>query len=128
MLMGDVAHGWEDENGKKSLNFCLSCKCCKGDCPVNVDMATYKAEFLSHYYEGRLRPRTAYTFGLVHWWARLASVMPGVANFVSSAPIIGSLFKKVGGIAQQREIPKFAATTFRQWFIDKKKYPHEDRP
>ena len=57
---------------KEALDLCLACKGCKGDCPVNVDMATYKAEFLSHYYEGRLRPRAAYAMGLIHWWARLA--------------------------------------------------------
>src|SRR5699024_6894948 len=42
--------GWRDENVKEALDLCLACKGCKGDCPVNVDMATYKAEFLSHYY------------------------------------------------------------------------------
>ncbi|HJT70044.1 MAG TPA: FAD-binding and (Fe-S)-binding domain-containing protein, partial [Terriglobales bacterium] len=51
MLHGDViTNGWRDENVKESLDLCLSCKGCKGDCPVNVDMATYKAEFLSHYW------------------------------------------------------------------------------
>ncbi|HXS36826.1 MAG TPA: FAD-linked oxidase C-terminal domain-containing protein, partial [Flavipsychrobacter sp.] len=121
MLMGDVAHGWKDDNVKDSLDLCLSCKGCKGDCPVNVDMATYKAEFLSHYYDGRLRPRTAYTFGLVYWWSRLASLMPGVANFIMHAPILSDLFKKAGGIAPQRTLPKFAATTFRDWFKNRNK-------
>src|SRR5689334_7973321 len=75
MLHGDViTDGWRDESVKESLDLCLSCKGCKGDCPVNVDMATYKAEFLSHYWEGRIRPRHAYAFGLVDQWARLASI------------------------------------------------------
>jgi FAD/FMN-containing dehydrogenase/Fe-S oxidoreductase len=121
MLMGDVAHGWKDENVKDSLDLCLSCKGCKGDCPVNVDMATYKAEFLSHYYKRKLRPRTAYAFGWIYWWSRLASVMPGVANFCTQTPIIKDIFKKIGGIAPQREIPKFAETTFREWFKNRKK-------
>jgi FAD/FMN-containing dehydrogenase/Fe-S oxidoreductase len=127
MLMGDVAHGWKDEHVKESLDLCLACKGCKGDCPVNVDMATYKAEFLSHYYEGKLRPRTAYTFGWVYWWSRIASQMPGVANFMTHAPILGTLFKKAGGIAQQRQMPKFAATTFRDWFKGRKKVPHAQK-
>ena len=64
MLHGDVINdGWRDENVKEALDLCLACKGCKGDCPVNVDMATYKAEFLSHYWEGRIRPRHAYAFG-----------------------------------------------------------------
>src|SRR5207247_9901123 len=49
--------GWRDEAVRESLDLCLACKGCKGDCPVNVDIATYKAELLSHYYAGRLRPR-----------------------------------------------------------------------
>jgi len=52
MAQGDVIRGgWRDENVKESLDLCLSCKGCKSDCPVGVDLATYKAEFLSHYHE-----------------------------------------------------------------------------
>ena len=82
MLNGDViADGWRDENVKKALDLCLACKGCKGDCPVNVDMATYKAEFLSHYWEGRLRPRYAYAFGLIDQWARAGVDCAGVREF-----------------------------------------------
>ncbi len=74
MMHGDVIRdGWKSEEVFDALDLCLSCKGCKGDCPVNVDMATYKAEFLSHYYENRLRPRYAYAMGWIHRWARLAS-------------------------------------------------------
>ena len=72
--------GWRDEEVKEALDLCLACKGCKSDCPAHVDMATYKAEFLSHYYEGRLRPRSAYAMGLVHWWARLGAKAPGLVN------------------------------------------------
>ena len=51
-----IRDGWRSEEVKQSLDLCLACKGCKSDCPVSVDVATYKAEFLSHYYEGRLRP------------------------------------------------------------------------
>ena len=88
MMRGDViADGWRDEHVKESLDLCLSCKGCKNDCPVSVDMATYKAEFLAHYYEGRMRPRQAYAMGLVANWARIASCAPGLANFLSDAPL-----------------------------------------
>jgi predicted DNA-binding protein with PD1-like motif len=85
MLNGEVlTDGWGSEPVKEALDLCLACKGCKHDCPVNVDMATYKAEFLSHYYEGRLRPRHAYAMGWI-WWSRLASYAPGLANFFSPA-------------------------------------------
>jgi FAD/FMN-containing dehydrogenase/Fe-S oxidoreductase len=121
MLQGDVINGWKSKEVKESLELCLSCKGCKGDCPVKVDMATYKAEFLSHYYEGRLRPRSAYVFGWIYWWARIASVLPGVANFFTRTPVISNLIKGLGGIAQKRKMPKFASYTFRDWFFNRKK-------
>jgi Fe-S oxidoreductase len=129
MLRGETigSHGWRDEAVKDALDLCLACKGCKGDCPVNVDMATYKAEFLSHYYAGRPRPRTAYAMGLIYWWARLASRMPNLANFLSHAPVFSTLFKAAGGIAQQRTVPRFAPRTFREWFEARPPRPHTGR-
>jgi FAD/FMN-containing dehydrogenase/Fe-S oxidoreductase len=122
MLHGDVVKGgWKDEHVKESLDLCLACKGCKHDCPVNVDMATYKSEFLSHYYEGRLRPITAYVFGWIYWWSKIASKIPGVANFLMHAPGISTITKALTGIAQQRKMPKYAEITFRDWFFDRKK-------
>jgi len=128
MLMGDVAHGWKDEHVKESLDLCLSCKGCKSDCPVNVDMATYKAEFLSHYYKGKLRPVTAYTFGWIHRWASIASAIPGIANFVTQSKILSPLFKWIGGIAPQRKVPRFANTTFKKWFSKRNAPGQRPRP
>jgi Fe-S oxidoreductase len=68
--------GWRDDSTREALDLCLACKGCKSECPMQVDMATYKAEFLSHYYAGRLRPISAYSIGLICWWARTASLMP----------------------------------------------------
>jgi FAD/FMN-containing dehydrogenase/Fe-S oxidoreductase len=117
MLNGEVINdGWRSEEVKDALDLCLACKGCKSDCPVSVDMATYKAEFLSHYYEGRLRPRHAYAMGWIYWWARLASLAPAVANFVSGTPLLSGIFKWLGGIDSRRQVPKFAPQTFRQWF------------
>ena len=113
MLHGDpLEDGWHSDAVHEALDLCLACKGCKGDCPVNVDMATYKAEFLSHYYEGRLRPRHAYSMGLIYWWARLASLAPRAVNLVSHAPILSRVAKALGGIAPERTIPRFANQTF----------------
>src|SRR5437016_14368060 len=90
--------GWQDENVKASLDLCLSCKGCKSDCPVGVDVATYKAEFLSHYYERRLRPRSAYAFGNIDIWARLASNVPGLVNLTTQLPFLRDIAKLLSGM------------------------------
>jgi Fe-S oxidoreductase len=117
MLQGEViTDGWKSEHVKEALDLCLACKGCKGDCPVNVDMATYKAEFLSHYYAGRLRPRSAYAFGLIMYWARLAALRPEVANFLTQTPLLRGVAKAIAGVAPKRRIPAFAPRTFQDWF------------
>jgi FAD/FMN-containing dehydrogenase/Fe-S oxidoreductase len=117
MLQGDpLNEGWRSEHVKDALDLCLACKGCKGDCPVNVDMATYKAEFLSHYYAGRLRPLSAYSMGLIYWWSRLAARAPALANFLTHAPLLGAVSKRLAGVAPQRAMPSFAPQTLTQWF------------
>ncbi|WP_119459421.1 FAD-binding and (Fe-S)-binding domain-containing protein [Rhodospirillaceae bacterium SYSU D60014] len=113
---GPLDEGWRSDAVREALDLCLACKGCKGDCPVNVDMATYKAEFFSHYYKGRLRPRTAYSMGLIYWWSRVASHMPGFANAVLQASPFSGLAKAAGGIAPQRRMPRFARQTFKEWY------------
>jgi FAD/FMN-containing dehydrogenase/Fe-S oxidoreductase len=117
MTQGEVIKDkWRDEQVKDSLELCLSCKGCKSDCPVGVDVATYKAEFLSHYYEGRVRPRSAYAFANIDIWARLASRVPGLVNLNTQLPGLRGLAKLASGMPQQRSIPAFAPQTFRNWF------------
>jgi FAD/FMN-containing dehydrogenase/Fe-S oxidoreductase len=130
MLNGELREeGWKNEPVKEALDLCLACKGCKGDCPVNVDMATYKAEFLSHYYEGRLRPRHAYAMGWIYWWARLASWSPGLANFFGQTPLLRQAAKWMGGIAPERSLPAFAPETFKTWFARRQpRIGREGRP
>ena len=112
MLRGEVIghRGWRDETVKESLDLCLACKGCKSDCPVRVDVATYKAEFFHHYYRGRLRPLSHYALGLIYWEARLASRVPRLAN------ALAPLGKRLIGIAPERSLPRFADQTFRAWW------------
>ena len=105
MLHGDpIKDGWRSEEVLEALDLCLSCKGCKSDCPVNVDMASYKAEFLAHHYEGRLRPRPAYSMGLIHRWTRIVAavpwMLPAVVNFATQTEGIGRLVRMIGGISQ----------------------------
>jgi FAD/FMN-containing dehydrogenase/Fe-S oxidoreductase len=116
MMQRDVISGWKSEAVHDALDLCLACKGCKGDCPVNVDMATYKAEFLSHYYAGRLRPRSAYAIGLIHWASLLAGSVPWLANFFTQTPLLASAAKAMAGIAPQRRIPPYASEPFKKWF------------
>ena len=118
MTQGEVIRdGWRSEEVKHSLDLCLACKGCKSDCPVGVDVATYKAEFLSHYYEGRVRPLNAYAFGNIDFWASLASKAPALVNLTTQLPFLSDIVKLVGGIPAQRRIPAFAPETFKHWFF-----------
>lgn len=121
MLQGDeVQDGWRSTAVHDALDFCLACKGCKSDCPMHVDMASYKAEFMHRHWKGRLRPRASYAMGLIWWWSRMASVAPGLANAVSHAPALTRAVKRAGGLATAREIPAFATPDFRTWFRRRK--------
>jgi FAD/FMN-containing dehydrogenase/Fe-S oxidoreductase len=113
---GELAGGWRNDEVEEALDLCLACKGCKGECPVNVDMATAKAEFRAHHYAGRLRPRAAYSMGLIHWWAKLAARAPRLVNTIGATPGVRGLAKRAAGIAPQRQIPRFADETFRAWW------------
>jgi FAD/FMN-containing dehydrogenase/Fe-S oxidoreductase len=116
MLQGEVIRdGWRDERVKKALDLCLSCKACKSECPANVDLATYRAEFLSHYYEHKPRPLHAYAFGKIDQWARMASPLSRMVNAINGSAIFRPLINKLLGLAAQRQIPKFAEKSFRHW-------------
>ncbi|MGH3800159.1 MAG: FAD-binding and (Fe-S)-binding domain-containing protein, partial [Pseudonocardiaceae bacterium] len=103
MLAGDlVTGGWRSSELHEALDLCLACKACVSDCPVNVDMASYKAEFLHQHYRRRLRPRWHYALGGLPLAALAAGLAPAVANRV--APVLARL----GGVSTARPLPRFA--------------------
>lgn len=121
MMDGDtLTGGWHSEEVKNALDLCLACKGCKHDCPVQVDMATCKAEFLSHYYQGRMRPLSAYLFGLIPWASRVASLVPGLTNKLTRTRV----FKQVTDVAPERTLPGFAEHTFKHWFVHRARKSH----
>lgn len=122
MMRGDsITDGWKSEAVKHSLDLCLACKACKNECPVRVDMATYKSEFLAHYYNGRIRPRTAYAMGRIDRAAQIASHMPSLVNWLTHSPLTHEIAKAAAGIHSKREIPKFSKETFKHWFFSRTK-------
>ncbi|HET7405922.1 MAG TPA: FAD-linked oxidase C-terminal domain-containing protein [Mycobacteriales bacterium] len=119
MLQGEViTDGWKSEEVYDALDLCLSCKGCTSDCPVDVDMPTYKAEFLYHHYRSarRWRPRYAYAMGFIDQASRLASHVPGLANLALHVPPFAQLVKAAAGISQRRTAPSFAPLTLQEWW------------
>jgi Fe-S oxidoreductase len=111
-----IKDGWRSEAVRDALDLCLACKGCLSDCPMHVDMATYKAEFLSHHYARRMRPLAHYSMGWLPLWARLAMAAPSTVNALTHMPALDRLVKAGGGVAQERDVPTFAPMRFTTWF------------
>ncbi|MEU9390602.1 FAD-binding and (Fe-S)-binding domain-containing protein [Streptomyces sp. NPDC048324] len=119
MLAGEViTDGWRSTEVRDALDLCLSCKGCRSDCPVEVDMATYKAEFLHHHYAGRRRPAAHYSMGWLPLWLRWVTRTrtAGLVNALASVRPLAALAKRLGGIAPERELPRIAPETFSRWW------------
>jgi FAD/FMN-containing dehydrogenase/Fe-S oxidoreductase len=131
MLQGEVIRdGWRSREVFDALDLCLACKGCTNDCPVNVDMPTYKAEFLHHHYRSlrRWRPRHAYAFGFIDQAMRVAGRVPELVNLAGQTPGLAWLVRWLGGIDQQRELPTVAPMTLQRWFADRGGTANPDGP
>ncbi|MGI5406240.1 FAD-binding and (Fe-S)-binding domain-containing protein [Streptomyces chartreusis] len=111
-----IGDGWRSDEVHDALDLCLACKGCKTDCPVNVDMATYKAEFLHHHYKGRLRPLAHSSMGWLPAVARLVALAPRSVNALTSVPWVARVAKALGGVAVERDVPLFAEQRFTEWW------------
>jgi Fe-S oxidoreductase len=128
MMRGEtITDGWRSDEVNDALDLCLACKGCKSDCPVSVDMATYKAEFLSHRYARRLRPRTHYSLGWLPTWSRLAAGAPWAANAALHMPGVSRLAKWLAGVDPRRTMPRFARRRFTSTFRRRPPRPVDSR-
>lgn len=114
-----VTGGWRSEAVRDALDLCLACKGCKTDCPANVDMATYKAEFLAHHWKGCQwrRPRSDFALGWLPLAARAVSRLrlAPVVNTLTHTPGLHRAATLLGGL-EHREVPLFAGETLQQWY------------
>ncbi|MFJ6539902.1 FAD-binding and (Fe-S)-binding domain-containing protein [Streptomyces sp. NPDC091385] len=114
-----ITDGWRSEAVRDALDLCLACKGCKTDCPVNVDMATYKAEFLHHHYRRRLRPLAHYSMGWLPAAARAVALAPRTVNALAAVPWVARMAKALGGVAPERDLPVFAEQRFTDWWRER---------
>ena len=115
MLAGVLREeGFQSAAVHEALDLCLSCKACKSECPVQVDMAAYKAEFLAQHYQGRLRPLRHYLFGFADQFARWGSQASALTNSILTGPLTAPFIKRIAGVAPERRLPRLAAESFQK--------------
>ncbi|MDX2114012.1 MAG: FAD-linked oxidase C-terminal domain-containing protein [Planctomycetota bacterium] len=106
---------WNDPETLETLNLCLSCKACKSECPSNVDIAKYKAEYLAQSYRATdTIPLKAQAFGRVRLLNRIGSAFAPLSNWVANHPLHRALIDPILGLDKRRTLPAFATSLFRR--------------
>ncbi len=98
-----------------SLDLCLSCKACKSECPSNIDMTKFKAEFLQHWYDEHGIPLRSRLIAYIFQINKLGMLLPQLFNFVAKNKTTSAILKKAIGFAPKRSIPVLYKTTLKSW-------------
>jgi FAD/FMN-containing dehydrogenase/Fe-S oxidoreductase len=116
LTRSDKVNRFDHEEIYNVMDLCLSCKGCKSECPSNVDVAKLKAEFLQHYYDEHGVPLRSKMIANFTASSKLASIAPGIYNFMMTNSATSKLIKKAVGFAVERSMPVLHKTTLRSWY------------
>jgi len=115
LLRADVIpDGFKDTDIAESLEHCLSCKACKSECPTQVDIAAFKAEFMAQHYQHKRRPLHHHVFAKTGQWLKLMTRFPRLSNTLQNG-LPGKLTKSLLNIRQDKNLPALAALSFMAW-------------
>lgn len=120
IFRGERYDAFVNEDLKKGLELCLSCKACKSECPANVDMAKMKAEFTQGWYNRKGAPLSAHFFARPELLYPLATVLPSLTNMINGSRLAKLIFRSLLNVHPERTLPGFARTPFHSWFRKRK--------
>ena len=104
-----------DERLYEILDLCLECKACKAECPLSVDMASLKSEFLAQYHDIHGTPFRSRVFGAIRTLNRLGALTAPLSNLPGRVGPLRALMESSVGIARERPLPQFARQTLMRW-------------